>query len=161
MNTKQNQLINSLKGWKFRLYLLKNLPMGFLAGLRIDTISADSCVTSVPFNWLTKNPFKSMYFAVQSMAAELSTATTCLVATMGAKPSIAYIIVTCNAKFIKKATSRVSFTCENAHEAFDAVKYCLDHNEAITKTFRTIGRQEDDTIVSEFEFTWSFKARKS
>lgn len=135
--------------------------MGFLAGLKIDQISAESCTTSVPFKWLNKNPFKSMYFAVQSMAAELSTATGCLVATMGQKPSIAFIIVNCQAKFIKKATSKVSFTCQDVSLAYEAVKICKESGEAVTRSFQTIGTQADGSVVSEFEFTWSFKTRQS
>ncbi|MFT7230945.1 MAG: hypothetical protein ACI8TA_000147 [Cyclobacteriaceae bacterium] len=135
--------------------------MGYLAGLKIESVSKEKCTTSVPYKWLNKNPFQSMYFAVQSMAAELSTATTCLVATSGERPSIAFIIVSCKANFIKKATSKVYFTCENAHEAFEAVEFCKINDGAVAKTFKTIGRQTDNTIVSEFEFTWSFKTRKS
>lgn len=135
--------------------------MGFLAGLKIDKVNENTCTTSVPFNWLTKNPFKSMYFAVQSMAAELSTATTCLIATLDQKPSVAFIIVDCKASFYKKATARVYFTCDDAKAAFDAVATCQLSDEPVTKTFKTIGKQADGTVVSEFHFTWSFKRRKS
>ena len=161
MNNKQKSTIQVLTGGKFQLYLLKNLPMGFLAGLRIEHVTENACTTSVPFKWLNKNPFQSMYFAVQSMAAELSTATTCLIATLGQKPSIAFIIVDCKAQFFKKATQKVYFTCEDADQAFEAVEMCKKSDEAVTKTFKTTGKQKDGTVVAEFEFTWSFKRRSS
>ena len=135
--------------------------MGWIAGLRIREIDKERCVTSVPFKWLTKNPFKSIYFAVQSMAAELSTATACLLAVQGQRPSVAFIIIDLKATFIKKATDRVYFTCEDTHKAFDAVQKCTESGKATEATFRTIGRMKDGTIVSEFEFTWSFKQRSS
>ena len=67
--------------------------MAWIAGLRVRELTLNKCVTSVPFKRLNKNPFRSTYFAVQSMAAELSTAANCLVAVEGQKPSVAFIIV--------------------------------------------------------------------
>lgn len=161
LTEQQEKLRRQVTGWKFKLYLLFQLPMGWIAGLKVVELSKDKCVTSVPFKWLTKNPFQSMYFAVQSMAAELSTASTCLLAVTGEKPSIAFIIVDCKAQFLKKATDRVYFSCENAANAFEAVETCKKSGEATTATFRTTGRMKDGTIVAEFEFTWSFKMRSA
>jgi hypothetical protein len=135
--------------------------MGLLAGLKIREINETRTTVSVPFKYLNKNPFKSTYFAVQSMAAEMSTATACLLAVEGIKPSVAFIIVDMKASFGKKATDRVHFTCEENAKAFDAVKECIESGESSIATFKTVGKMEDGTIVSEFEFTWSFKQRKS
>ena len=135
--------------------------MGWIAGLRIKEINESKCVTSVPFKWLTKNPFKSIYFAVQSMAAELSTATACLLAVEGQKPSVAFIIVDLKATFSKKATDRVYFTCEDNAKAFEAVQKCIETGDSAIATFKTVGKMKDGTVVSEFEFTWSFKQRSS
>lgn len=144
---------------KFKLFLLTKLPMGLLAGMRLRELTLESCTTSVPFKNLNKNPFQSIYFAVQSMAAELSTATPCLLAIQGHKPTIAFIIVDLKAKFYKKATGRVFFQCNEGIKAFEAVEKAIETGEAQTATFHTTGKMEDGTIVSEFEFTWSFKQR--
>ena len=148
-------------GFLFSFYLLTNLPMGWIAGLRIREINEKRCITSVPFKWLNKNPFKSTYFAVQSMAAELSTATACLLAVQGQQPSIAFIIVDMKANFTKKATGRVYFACEDNPKAFEAVEQAKETGESREATFKTVGKMKDGTIVSEFEFTWSFKQRRS
>ena len=103
LNPKQQRLANQVtNGFKFPLYLVKSLPMGWIAGLRVRELNENKCTTSVPFKFLNKNPFKSTYFAVQSMAAELSTATPCLLAITGQKPSVAFIIVDMKATFTKK-----------------------------------------------------------
>ena len=108
LNPKQLKLARQVtSGFKFPLFLIRSLPIGWIAGLRVRKLSSESCTTSVPFKYLTKNPFKSTYFAVQSMAAELSTATPCLLAITGKKPSVAFIIVDLKASFSKKATDRV------------------------------------------------------
>ena len=161
-SSQQKQMAERItKGPLFAFYLSRKLPMGWIAGLRIREIDENKCVTSVPFKFLTKNPFKSIYFAVQSMAAELSTATACLIAVKGKKPSVAYIIVDMNATFTKKATGRVHFTCQDTKKAFAVVDKCIETGEAETATFKTVGKLKDGTVVSEFEFTWSFKQRRS
>lgn len=162
LNPSQHKLVKRItNGFLFSFYLFFNLPMGWIAGLRIREINDQRCVTSVPFKWLNKNPFKSTYFAVQSMAAELSTATACLLAVQGQHPSIAFIIVDMKANFTKKATNRVYFTCAETAKAFDAVKQCIETGDAIATTFKTEGKMKDGTVVAEFEFTWSFKQRTS
>lgn len=162
LNAEQKKLVSRIsKGYLFSLYLFKSLPMGWLAGLRIKELSEEKCITSVPFKRLNKNPFKSTYFAVQSMAAELSTASGCLLAVQGRKPSVAFIIVDLKASFSKKATDRIYFTCDECNKAFDAVERCISSGDSETATFKTVGKMKDGTVVSEFEFTWSFKQRKS
>ncbi len=162
LNNKQLKLASQVKSsLKFSFYLMKSLPMGWLAGLRIRELTPEKCTTSVPFKNLNKNPFKSIYFAVQSMAAELSTASPCLLAITGQKPSVAFIIVDLKANFTKKATDRVFFTCEDGVKAFEAVQKCIETGESAEATFKTVGKMKDGTVVSEFEFTWSFKQRRS
>ena len=141
--------------------MVKSLPMGFIAGLRVTQLDEQRCITSVPFKSLNKNPFKSTYFAVQAMAAELSTATGCLLAVSGTKPSVAFIIVDMKATFAKKATDKVFFECSNVQNAFIAAEKAISTGNPQIATFHTIGKMSDGTIVSEFEFTWSFKQRKS
>lgn len=162
LNNAQQKMANQMtNGSLFALYLLKKLPMGWIAGLRVREINDKKSITSVPYKFLTQNPFKSTYFAVQSMAAELSTAAACLIAVQGHAPSVAYIIVDMKASFVKKATGRTYFTCEDNQNAFEAVEACIASGEAKTATFKTTGRLKDGTVVSEFSFTWSFKQRKS
>ncbi len=162
MNEQQKKLsANLTNSFLLALYMFFKLPMGFLAGLRVREIDQKKTVVSVPFKRRNKNPFKSIYFAVQSMAAELSTASSCLLAVEGQSPSIAFIIVDLKASFSKKATSRVFFTCEHNQKAFDAVAQCIKTEEASNATFETIGRMKDGTEVARFEFTWSFKQRSA
>ena len=48
---------------KLRLYLLKNVPAAFFSGVKIVEASPAMCTTSIPYKWLTRNPFRSTYFA--------------------------------------------------------------------------------------------------
>lgn len=160
LSTKQLKLQEQVTNpFKFALFLLQKLPMGWIAGIRVRKLDHHSCTTSVPFKFLNQNPFRSTYFAVQAMAAELSTAMPCLLAVTGHSPSIALIVVETKATFHKKAISKAFFTCENGDEAFLAVEHAVTTGQASTATLRTVGKMQDGTVVASFEFTWSFKQR--
>jgi len=95
----QNKFANS---FKFRLILFKILPMGFLSGMRITELNEELCRVSVPYKWLNKNPFKSIFWAVLGMAAEMSSGALVTLFTFGKKPSISLLVSKCEAEFIKK-----------------------------------------------------------
>jgi len=150
---------NMLNGWLFRSYALMQVPMGWIAGMKLLVLNPEKAVSTLPFKWLSKNPFKSMYFAVQSMAAELSTAGLALLAIEGQKPSIATIIIDMDGEFPKRATERVYFTCVDGEKVFAAIEACKASGEAVSARLKTEGKMKDGTLVSVFHFTWSFKPR--
>lgn len=49
--------------FKFNLFLFSKLPSAFLCGVRVQFADESKCVVTVPFKWLSQNPFKSTYFA--------------------------------------------------------------------------------------------------
>ena len=155
------------KKWKnpflFSLYFLFNVPMGWFSGMKIKEISEKECITFLPFKWYyrwqNKNPYKSMYFAVQSMGAELSTASLATLATKGYNKSIALIVTEMSSKYFKKATGDLTFKCNDGEKIFDAVNKAVKTKKGVVAKVKTIGKMKDGTVVSEFYFTWSFKVR--
>lgn len=145
--------------WFLRSFMLFKLPLGLFAGLRVAHLDADGCRTTVPYGWRTTNPFRSTYFAAQSMAAELSTGALALLAVQSAPASVAMLIVDLEATFGKKATDTTTFTCREGREIFDAVRRTLADGEPATATVETVGRMPDGIEVARFRFTWSFKRR--
>jgi len=111
------------------------------------------------YSWITKNPFQSMYFAAQSMAAEFSTAVLAIQAIEKSNKNIAMIITGLKAEFSKKATSKVSFTCNDGQKYIDGVVQCIKSGEAIEIEGRTEGVDINGQVVSVFYITWSFKER--
>ena len=49
------------------------MPIAWLSGLKIISLDQNECTVSIPYKRLTQNPFHSVYFASQAMAAEMST----------------------------------------------------------------------------------------
>lgn len=144
---------------KQRLYYLKSLPMGLISGIKLIELDQKKSVVVVPNRWLNKNPFKSMYFAVQSMAAELSTAAPVMLALKGCDASIALIIVELRAEFIKKAQSKISFVCVDYEDISNAIAGLQQAGDTATVTAKTIGKDTSGDEVAIFYFTWSFKRR--
>ena len=145
--------------WMFRYFLLRKVPLGLLAGMKLKYLDMHRCEATIPYRWITTNPFKSAYFAALAMAAELSNGSLALLAVYKCNPSVAVIIVGMEAEFIKKATSLTTFTCEDGDKLLAAVERAQKTGESVTQKVQTIGRAEDGSEVAKFTFTWSFKKR--
>ena len=55
-----------------RFFLFK-LPLVYIAGIRLTYLDNFKSIFTVKHRWINQNPFNSIYFAVQAMAAEIST----------------------------------------------------------------------------------------
>ncbi|VAW50122.1 hypothetical protein MNBD_GAMMA06-1844 [hydrothermal vent metagenome] len=150
---------NFLSPLKQRLYFLKNLPMGLLSGIKLIYLDEEKSVTVVPYRWVNKNPFNSMYFAVQSMAAELSTAALVTLALKSTDANVALIIVEIKADFVKKAQSKITFNCMEYEKICDVITLLKKVEDTATVTVKTTGRNITGDEVAVFYFTWSFKRK--
>jgi hypothetical protein len=145
----------------FQAYLIARLPIAWIAGMRLKSLSPEACQATMPYRWLSQNPFRSIYFATQAMAAELSTGALALLAVEGTRPAVAMLVVGLEASYSKKASSKVTFTCTEGARLFDAVERAIATGEGQTITVETVGQLADGTEVSRFRITWSFKQRKA
>src|SRR6056300_362292 len=124
----------------FRAYLGMKLPLAAFAGLRVDEFSAHQCAVSLPFGWRTQNPFRSIYFAAQCMAAELSTGALAMLAIQSSGESVSMLVTNMEASFGKKPTQRSTFLCEDGLKVFDAIDHTIKTGEGVTLDMHTIGR---------------------
>src|ERR1022692_4137823 len=92
---------------KFRLYLLYKLPAAYFSGVRIREITEEKCITSVPYKWLTQNPFRSTYFASLAMAAEMSTGLPALSNVFGRTLPVSLLFTKMKANNLKKLRGRI------------------------------------------------------
>ena len=152
----KNDFLSTIKQ---KLYFAKNLPMGLISGIKLTELDEGRAVSEVTFRWLNKNPFNSIYFAVLSMAAELSTAAPTMLALKAVDADIALIIVDLRAEFVKKAQTTISFTCLEYDEIDKAIGRLKQPGDTASVTVKTVGRDAGDEEVATFYFTWSFKRR--
>lgn len=146
--------------FKFRMFLLSQLPNAYFSGVRVREISEEHCVVSVPYKWFTKNPFRSTYFACLSMAAEMSTGVLSLAHSYKHTPRISMLVVKVDSEYFKKAVGRTHFTCDDGSRIRDAIGQARETGEASTVKAKSVGRNSEGVIVAEFYITWSFKAKK-
>ena len=161
MRSAGNEFIRSMKHpVKFRMFLFWKLPAAFLAGVRIREIDEHSCSVSVPYKWLSQNPFRSTYFASLAMAAEMSTGALSMAHLYKRQPPVSMLITKLSAEYHKKAVGRTLFTCDDGDALKAAIEKAIASGEGQELTARSTGRNEAGDTVAVFFFTWSFKARK-
>lgn len=149
----------AVKPGKMKMYMLTHLPMAFLAGLRVKELDSGRAVVSVPYKYLNKNPFRSMYFAVLSMAAELSSGILALSLVYEAEKPVSMLVLNMKAGFLKKARTKIVFTCNDGESISAAIAKSIETGEGQTVEVRSSGIDAHGEMVAEFNFTWTFKPR--
>ena len=144
---------------KLHVFLFFKLPSAFWCGVRVDSISEARCVTRVRLTWFNKNPFKSLYFAVQAMAAELSTGVLVMSKIQHSNQKISMLVTQCNAKYSKKAIGKITFTCSEGTLVDHKILKAIETKEGQTFWMKAIGVDEQGDQVSEFNFEWSVKLK--
>lgn len=150
-----------IKPSQINTFLLFKLPAAYFTGVRLKSISETSCVTSAKHRWINQNPFKSMFWAVQGMAAELSTGAMVMSNIKDSGSSISMLVANNKASFTKKARGRITFTCNDGDLIKEAIKTTLKTGEGQTCWMKSEGRDAEGDVVSKFEFEWTVKVKRS
>lgn len=145
---------------KFGLFMFTKLPSAWFCGVRVREIDARHSVVSIPYKWLSQNPFNSIYFACQAMAAEMSTGLLAMGHIYHRKPAVSMLVTKIEAVFTKKASERIYFSCTDGDAILQAIEAALSTGQGQTITAVSVGRNKAGEVVSEFKVEWSFKARK-
>ncbi|MFZ4679789.1 MAG: DUF4442 domain-containing protein [Flavobacterium sp.] len=144
---------------KLNFFLFFKLPSAFWSGVRVKSISKEQCVVTVKHRWFNQNPFKSMYFAVQAMAAELTTGALVMMQIKKSEKKISMLVANNNSNFSKKATGLITFTCNDGHLIEEAIKQTIATGEGQTIWMKSVGVNEKREQVSEMNFEWSIKLK--
>jgi hypothetical protein len=144
---------------KLNKFLFLKLPSAFICGVRVKEIDENKCVVSVKHRWINQNPFNSMYFAVQAMAAELSTGALVMFQIQKSGKKISMLVANNKGNFTKKATGRITFNCNDGHIIDKAIQETIATGEGQTFWMKSIGTNEQGVQVSEMDFEWSVRAK--
>ena len=143
---------------KLRLFMLRSLPMAYLGGLRLREITPKRAVITVPFKYLTQNPFRSIYFACLSMAAEMASGILAMMNIQG-QGRVSMLVVGLEAEFTKKAVGLIAFTSEDGQRIAQAIADSRASGEGRTVVCTSTGVDEAGDTVAVFRITWSFRAK--
>ena len=144
---------------KLNTFLMFKLPSAYFTGVRTKSLDDTTCVVTVKHRWINQNPFNSMFWAVQGMAAELTTGALVMKKIKESGKKISMLVANNNASFTKKATGRITFTCKEGHKIDDAISKAIETGEGQTVWLSANGVNTDGVEVSSFNFEWTLKVK--
>ena len=144
---------------KLNRLVMTKLPSAFLCGVKVDELTDLSCVTTTKYKWITTNPFKSIYFAVLAMAAELSTGSLVLKKAYESSSRFSTLVVGMNSQFTKKAVGKIRFECLQGEAVDEYFSTAVSSNQPQAFHLTSIGYDEVGDKVAEFVFNWSIKPK--
>lgn len=144
---------------KLNTFLMFKLPAAYFCGVRTNYLDDLKCVVSVKHRWINQNPFNSMFWAVQGMAAELTTGALVMSKIKQSGHDISMLVANNNASFTKKATGRITFICNEGDKLNTAIKTAIETGEGQTIWMNAFGTNSDGIQVSSFNFEWTLKVK--
>ncbi|MDA7566150.1 DUF4442 domain-containing protein [Flavobacteriaceae bacterium] len=145
---------------KINRWMLFKLPAAWLTGVRLSVINEGKCEVKVRFKWINQNPYRSMFWAVQAMAAELTTGMLLTKSIQDSNSDISMLLVSNKSSFYKKAVGKITFVCDEGENAKQLINSTIK-NTTSKAWFKAKGYDEAGDQVSEFDFEWSCKKRKN
>lgn len=146
---------------RLNTFLFFRLPSAFWCGVRVKAISPTECTVAVKHRWFNQNPFNSIYFAVQAMAAELATGVLVMQAINESRQKVSMLVAGNKCTFTKKARGRIVFKCSDGRIAVEAIERTIATGEGQAFTMVSTGTDEKGDTVSIMEFEWTVKVKKS
>lgn len=144
----------------FKHTITTQIPIAWIAGVRLESWEENKVSTKIKYDFLNQNPFKSIFWAVQGMAAEFSSGLMANAKIAKTGENISMLVLGMQSKFLKKAVGKIIFTCEDGENIDKAIKEAISTKEGVLINVKSIGIDEEGDVVSEFHFTWTFKLRE-
>ena len=143
----------------FNLFLLLKLPSAYFCGVRLKSINDTTAISTVKYKWINQNPFSSMFWAVQGMAAELSTGALVQGYIRESEASVSMLVANNKASFTKKAKGKITFTCNDGGAIKKAIEDTVATGEGQVCWMHADGIDEAGDVVSKFSFEWTVKTK--
>ncbi len=140
-------------------YTLLKLPAAFFTGVRVKSIDKKECIVRVCLNFMNKNPFRSMFWAVQGMAAELSTGALIMHTLHESNIKASMLVIENKATFSKKAAGRINFSCNQGEEILKVINLAKETAMPQKLWLNASGHDEAGDEVSSFIFLWTIKVK--
>jgi hypothetical protein len=144
---------------KINLFMLFKLPLAYISGMRVQSITNTTAIVRIRHQWINQNPFKSMFWAAQGMAAEMSTGVLVMQEIKKSNRTVSMLVTRQESEFFKKATGKILFTCSGGKQIKEAIEKSIETNEGQIVRLIASGVNTDGVVVSTFQFEWSLKVK--
>ncbi|PHR74103.1 MAG: thioesterase [Lutibacter sp.] len=145
---------------KINLFLMVKLPLAYIAGVRMKSLTEKETRVTVRHRWISQNPYKSLYWAVQGMASELTTGVLLMKQITDSDTKISMLVTGLKGDFTKKAKGKITFTCLEGDKIKQSIEKTIKTGEWEKLTLTSEGFDEANEKVSKFEYEWSIRAKK-
>ena len=135
------------------------LPLAWIGGVRVKEITDTSCIVKIKHRWMNQNPFKSMFWAAQGMAAEMSTGVLVIQKIQESGKKVSMLVTHQQGSFTKKATGLIRFECHDGELIQQAIEASAKTGEGQVVKMKSTGYNMEKDAVSTFEFEWSLKVK--
>ena len=135
------------------------LPSAIITGVRVKQLTNESCQTSVALSWINQNPFNSMFWAIQGMAAELCTGLLIMNKIKSSGHRFSMLVLKNKAAFHKKGKGKLVFCCDQGAAIDAVIQEAITSRQGQTIMLLSKGVNADKVCVSEFEFEWTIKMK--
>lgn len=144
---------------RINLFMLFKLPLAYISGMRVQSITNTTAIVRIRHQWINQNPFKSMFWAAQGMAAEMSTGVLVMQEIKKSNRTVSMLVTRQESEFFKKATGKILFTCSGGKQIKEAIEKSIETNEGQIVRLIASGVNTDGVVVSTFQFEWSLKVK--
>lgn len=144
---------------KINSFMFFKLPLAWIGGVRVKEITDTSCIVKIKHRWMNQNPFKSMFWAAQGMAAEMSTGVLVIQKIQESGKKVSMLVTHQQGSFTKKATGLIRFECHDGELIQQAIEASAKTGEGQVVKMKSTGYNKKDDFVSSFEFEWSLKVK--
>ena len=141
--------------FKYNLHNFFYLPSVWWCGVRVKKVDEKKCIVNVKHKWINQNPFNSMFWAVQGMAAELSTGVLIMQEAKDLDIKISMLVINNKANFTKKAKGKLVFSCRPNDLIKNTFQNLLETKNPQTLWLQSRGIDEKGDTVSTFDFEWT------
>jgi len=144
---------------KINKFMLFELPLAYFGGVRVVSINETSAIVKIKHRWFNQNPFKSMFWAAQGMAAEMTTGVLVMNGIEKSNKKVSMLVINQKGSFTKKATGRIRFECHDGNLVDNAIEESAKTGEGRVIIMKSQGFNSDGVSVCTFEFEWSLKVK--
>jgi hypothetical protein len=144
---------------KINTFMLFKLPLAYFGGVRVHFLNEKKAIVGIKYRWINQNPYKSMFWAAQGMAAEMSTAILVMQEIKKTNQKVSMLVVYQKGDFFKKATGKITFTCCDGHQIRESIQRAIATGEGQVVGLQSEGENEEGIVVSNFKFQWSLKVK--
>ena len=141
-------------------FMFFKLPLAYLGGVRVISIEKETAIVNITHKWINQNPFKSMFWAAQGMAAEMATGVLVMKGIENLGKNVSMLVTNQRGNFTKKATGKIRFECHHGGLVSKALEESAENGEGRVITMKAEGFNKDGMSVCNFHFEWSLKVKQ-